>query len=327
VLDDGATLTGGEAARYQTRSLDATINWDTEHAYSTPGAPPNGSDYVRLRDEGGYLAADEIDSITFDGGDDLPPTPVEWTVDENPAGNEGDPALYSGTGSGFDRSIAHEVSVPQNNATLTLETNYDIEPGYDFGFVQISTDGGETWTSLANENTTSEYETTDADTVTVELIKENIPGLSSSSGGWTTETFDLTEYEGEDVLVGFRYITDPAVDHPGWWIDDVMVGNQELTDGSSLEGWQTYTEINPPPVEGWTVQLVAYDDAHENAWLARLELEDGAQATLEGDALRAAIGEGAETVAAIVTHDDPTEFQTLYAPYTLTVNGVTQPGG
>jgi hypothetical protein len=32
-------------------------------------------------------------------------------------------------------------------------------------------------------------------------------------------------------------------------------------------------------------------------------------------------------VAAIVTYDEPTESITDYAPYTLKVNGVTQPGG
>ena len=35
----------------------------------------------------------------------------------------------------------------------------------------------------------------------------------------------------------------------------------------------------------------------------------------------------ADIVAAIVFYDDPSERSTQYAPYTLTVNGVVQPGG
>ena len=30
------------------QTLDATINWDNDNGFALPGAPPNGSDYVRL---------------------------------------------------------------------------------------------------------------------------------------------------------------------------------------------------------------------------------------------------------------------------------------
>lgn len=66
VLDDGAVLSGGNAAELQVRTLTGRINWDTTHTYDTPGAPPNGSDYVRLRDRNGrYLSAGQIDTISF----------------------------------------------------------------------------------------------------------------------------------------------------------------------------------------------------------------------------------------------------------------------
>jgi hypothetical protein len=39
------------------------------------------------------------------------------------------------------------------------------------------------------------------------------------------------------------------------------------------------------------------------------------------------IDKNADLVAAVVTYDDPTEGSVKYAPYQLTVNGVTQPGG
>lgn len=47
-----------------------------------------------------------------------------------------------------------------------------------------------------------------------------------------------------------------------------------------------------------------------------------------GDAnLDAIIGTTAGTVAAVVTYEDSTETVLQTAPYTLTVNGVVQPGG
>ena len=66
VLDAGAVLNGAEPSDVSARRLHASVNWSTAHAFSTPGAPPNGSDYVRLRGEdGGFLSANELTSIEF----------------------------------------------------------------------------------------------------------------------------------------------------------------------------------------------------------------------------------------------------------------------
>ncbi len=72
VLDDGAKLNSAtDPRRVQVRTLDATVNWSTHHAFSSPGAPPNGSDYVRLRDDTGrFFTAAEIESIAFDSASD-----------------------------------------------------------------------------------------------------------------------------------------------------------------------------------------------------------------------------------------------------------------
>jgi hypothetical protein len=58
-----------------------------------------------------------------------------------------------------------------------------------------------------------------------------------------------------------------------------------------------------------------------------LSLDGSFAGSLSGVALADAIGDSAETVAAIVMFDDPTESAPDQARYTLTVNGVTQPGG
>jgi hypothetical protein len=155
VLDDGAVLhrqppaTRKVASRYRSQGLDAAINWDTQDAYSRLGAPPNGSDYVRLRDATGYLGAGAIDSISFDGA----------------------------------------------------------------------------------------------------------------------------------------------------------------------------------PNQSYTVQLIAYDDAHDNAWIKRLRLNGSSVGALSGTDLDDAIGTSAQTVAAIVTLNDRRESRRSYARYTLRVNGRLQPGG
>lgn len=335
VLDDGASLTGGAAADYTTPTLDATIDWDNDDAYMTPGAPPNGSDYVRLRGAGGaYLGAGDVTDISFQGAATLPPLPVEWKSVNKAPGRKGNSVLYSGSGPNFDRAIVKSAKVPNKKPRLIFKTRWETEPAWDFGFVQVSTDGGATYQSLGNPDTTSE---TDPDAIP--LVKENVPGFTDHSGQgakpeWVSETFNLKDYKGQEVLLSFRYITDGGVDLPGWWIDNVKVKSgkrtaKTLTRGTNLHGWQSVTEIYPTAVSGYTVQLVAYGDDHASAWIAQIPVDDAFAGSLSGADLAAAIGIDAETVAALVMYDEPTELVagTRYAPYTLMVNGVTQPGG
>ena len=48
VLDRGYRLRGAQPARYRTPTLASEVNWASVESFVKPGAPPNGSDYVRL---------------------------------------------------------------------------------------------------------------------------------------------------------------------------------------------------------------------------------------------------------------------------------------
>ena len=331
MVDHGWSLSGGPYGRYRASGIDAAINWDADDAFADSGAPPNGSDYVRLRGgAGNYLRASQIRSIAFDGAETLPKLPIEWVVDPSPPGHEGDPALHSGSGPNFDRAIIFEVTVPEAEPTLRFETLYDTEVLWDYGFVQVSTDGGKTFTSLASALTTEEY-----DPGAIPTVVENLPGLTGISGdgeqaSWVDSEWDLSSYRGETILVAFRYVTDSSVDLPGWWIDDVTVGDQSISDGSSLAGFRSASQVRPTRVSGFTVQLVGYrSDRPRHAFIHRLKLGSGFEGRLGGAALRRVLDEGYDVVAAIVTYDEPTEQIVQYAPYRLWVaaEDVTQPGG
>jgi hypothetical protein len=281
---------------------------------------------VRLRGAEGqrdYLSASGITSVSFDGAELLPALPVEWTVAGSPPGHSGNAALYSGSGSNFDRAIIRQVDVPAANPTLTFDTTWNTEEFWDYGFVQVSTDGGATWNSLANADTNA---TPDAGAIPV--VKDNLPGLTGDSAGWRPESFDLSAYAGKQILLSFRYVTDPGVDGPGWWVDNVKVGGTLISNGSSLAGWRSQTQVRQIPVNGFTVQLIAYDSDRTASWIGTLPLDSHFRGTVSGAALDRMIGNRTHTVvAAIVMYDEPTELIGQYAPYTLKVNGVKQPGG
>jgi hypothetical protein len=202
----------------------------------------------------------------------------------------------------------------------------------------VSTDNGATFKSLANADTTTEH-----DPSAIPQVVDNLPGLNGDSAGWRSESFDLTPYAGQTVLLAFRYVTDSGVDLPGWWIDDVAVGGTPLSDGSTLDGWQTPTQINPVAVAGYTVQLVGYTletldrpggsarrhARRGEACAYELRPDRNNRVSLSGRALQRLLkkSDKADVVSVLVMQNDPTELIDGYARYTLTANGAAQPGG
>jgi hypothetical protein len=162
--------------------------------------------------------------------------------------------------------------------------------------------------------------------------KQNVPGFTGYSGGWKPETCSLSAYAGQTVLLAFRTFNDPATlgestaVPPGAWIDDVRVGGMLISDGSSLTGWQSVTEVHPNTVAGFTVTILSIDSAKGKITVSRLPLTGAFEVKNKAN-VQKYIDRNADFVGAIVFYDDPTETSTDYARYRLTVNGVTQPGG
>ncbi len=114
---------------------------------------------------------------------------------------------------------------------LNISTWWDIEDNWDFGFVQVSTDGGETWTSL---NDTGDVFTEEHDAGAMASIVANLPGLTGTNTSWNDLSFDLSAYDGQNVLVGFRYMTDCAGNEDGWFINGIAVDGVDV-DLTTLE--------------------------------------------------------------------------------------------
>jgi len=313
------------------------INWVNPHAYAAPGAPPNGADFVRLRDASGrYLRAKDLRSLAFDGATSIPGRPVEWVVD--PAPPNGDPAaLYSGAGNNLDRTLVRSLSVPAGGGSLAFQAQWNVEEdpsgGWDFTFVQVSTDGGATYTSIPC--TSSRI---DASPNARPVMRENVPGYTAYSGGWRSEACDLSAFAGKAIHVAFRHLTDGSVPGdpddptatipPGFWLRSVSLAGIPVSDGSSLDGWLSLSQARATPVHGFTLQLVAYSDGgKEKRTLLRIPLSSTHDAFVSGWVLHRLLHHRSDVVGAIVMHDDPTELVTDSAPYALRVNGVLQPGG
>lgn len=142
-------------------------------------------------------------------------------------------AWYSGTGDLKDFKLVGQVDLSDSiNSTLEFDTSYVIEEYWDFGFVQVSNDSGETWTSLENEFTTDEHDANAHPAIIAEL-----PGLTGSSGGWTSMSFDLSAFDGQAIWIMFRYMTDWGYTEAGWWIDNIKVNGVLVDDSDSVFGF------------------------------------------------------------------------------------------
>jgi hypothetical protein len=318
VLDDGAALLGGAASRFQVPRLHATVTWDSPwavgHAGYFRGISPNGSAFARFQDaQGGWLDAASLQSLDFDADTFLE---CRWVTDADGHGT-GNAAMYSGIANEQNRGIARAIDVPVDNPTLAFEARYDIEPGWDFGYTQISDDNGETWHSVATTHTTTAFE----DGAWPEIIAD-LPGLTGNSNGWVHEEADLSQWAGQHVLLGFRYRTDPAVLGQGFWVDDVFVGGQQVGDGT-LAGWQQVR----PRVYKMALRLISYTDDHTLASIADVPLDANNDAHLSQAQLQTMIAPGAQTVAAVITLLQNNPRIPCPLLYTLSVNGVLQPEG
>jgi hypothetical protein len=116
------------------------------------------------------------------------------------------------------------------SATLNYWTWYDIEKDWDYGYVEASTDGGQSWTILETPHTSTENPTGNG----------YGPGYTGTSAGWIEEKIDLSEFAGQEIMVRFEYITDDAVNRPGWAIDDISIPEINFFDNAenSLNAWQ-----------------------------------------------------------------------------------------
>jgi hypothetical protein len=332
------TVTGVAKAEVTSTSLNAAVNLANPATYAKPGAAPNGADYVQLRAaDSGLLPGDRLAAVHFDGARTLDPAPLQWTVVPRtpllppvfPPGVPGQPApppitapdiplptdhpaLFSGNGSNSDAAMVFRATVPTDDPVLTYTSTWSMENGFDWGYTIVSTDGGKTYLTLSNAHTRTTTAPAPPGT-----------GLTGSAPLATTESFDLAPYAGKQVILGFRYWSDALVNAGGWYIDEVHLGHRLVSDGSSTTPFASPSRLDPVPIEGWSVALVGLDEARHRAVVLRTD--NAFDFDLTADRIREFAGY--PELVAVVSCDDPSETLTTYVPYTLTLNGVVQPGG
>ncbi|HET7182245.1 MAG TPA: immune inhibitor A domain-containing protein [Candidatus Limnocylindrales bacterium] len=121
------------------------------------------------------------------------PVVTDYTV---PAGGH---AWWTGNDSDMTSTLTRSVDLSAvKSATLKASAWYDIEAGYDYLYVDYSTDGGDNWATVGT------------------------PLDGSSKGHWKGISYSIPGGNA-DTLVRFRYVSDGGVNMGGAFIDDITI--------------------------------------------------------------------------------------------------------
>ena len=160
-----------------------------------------------------------------------------------------------------DVRLTRTIDVPAgSDVRFWAWNNYVIEELWDYGFIEVSTDDGGTWSQLEVRDEAGELVSTDDDP-NGNLLNyfgglEN--GLTGNSGGWRHDWVDLTPYAGQTIQLRLRYATDAAFQERGWFADDFAV----TADGTTA--WSDDVEGGP---NGWTATVDTFTNTTGDGWI------------------------------------------------------------
>lgn len=142
------------------------------------------------------------------------------------------------------------------NPILSFATWYDIEKDYDYGYVEVSDNGGSTWQTLRSSITTRANPNGDS-------FGNGITGRSShthgSRDGWVPVRMSLRRYAGRTILLRFEYVTDDEYNGQSWAVRDIAVSAAGYHDRIGDRSWslQGFVPIIRNVLSNhWSLQLI-----------------------------------------------------------------------
>ncbi|MBI5215227.1 MAG: T9SS type A sorting domain-containing protein [Ignavibacteriae bacterium] len=103
-----------------------------------------------------------------------------------------------------------------SRVTLSLWTTWAIQPLFDYGLVEVSTDN-ETWYSL-HSSLSRRSSGRDRQSSGLWGYDGYTPGME-----WVRQEFDVTEFIDDSVWIRFRLLSNGTDHRDGWYIDDIEI--------------------------------------------------------------------------------------------------------
>jgi hypothetical protein len=200
-----------------------------------------------------------------------------------------------------------DLSSVSGHALLTYWTWYDVENGWDYVYLEASTDGDH-WQILKTPSGTS-YD------------PQGFSygwGYTGASGGgaaptWIQETVDLSQFAGQSVTLRFEYVTDSSVTGEGFMLDDLAIPEiNYFTDfEADLAGWQAagWARVQGVVPQSFRLALISTGDTTSVNYIA-LDPHNSIDIPFT-------IGDGVDNVVLVVS--GTTRYTRQLAPYIFSV--------
>ncbi|PZC50623.1 MAG: Bacillopeptidase F, M6 metalloprotease family [Chloroflexi bacterium] len=189
----------------------ADISLITDNITITSTVPQYGTRYYELVSKGPI-------KVRFSGSLESPLIPP-FPGKESKANH----CWWSNRGDAIDSTLTTKVKLPdQRPISLHYSLWHQIEEGWDYAYVTLSSDEGLTWEILRGSLSSSENPVASAFG----------PGYTGSSDGWIKDQVSLNQYLGKEVLIRFEYVTDDSVHGAGICLDDISINGTDFYDGA-----------------------------------------------------------------------------------------------
>ena len=122
--------------------------------------------------------------------------------------------------------MTSDVSLPAGSTPYlrfkhAFDFEHDSNGTYDGGIVEVSTNGGSTWTDAGSLFTDNGYN--GAISSSFDNPLKGAPAFVSLSHGYISSRVNLTSLAGQSVRFRFRLAADSSSDDYGWFVDDISV--------------------------------------------------------------------------------------------------------
>ena len=124
-------------------------------------------------------------------------------------------------------------------ATITFNTQWDIENDWDYTQFQISTDNGVTWVAQCGKYTTAGSVNTNQ--------PQGEPLYDGTQSTWVEEEIDLSGYLGQTVKARFFFKSDGGQTGDGFYFDDFKVNLLQTSVLSNVQNTISSYSIYPNP--------------------------------------------------------------------------------
>ena len=158
-------------------------------------------------------------------------------------------AWWSDRGDMASFYLSHDFDLTGTTAPIFSFASYwSFEQDYDYGYFEVSDDGGATWTKLPDMGGI--------------FVDDGMGNLGLNGEGSGTLSFDLSAYAGKPITLRLHHTSDVGVQWLGWWAD-----NFSLVDGATTlfsddveggsDGWTTNHFVLVPLTRTYPVYYMA----------------------------------------------------------------------